>query len=113
MFFDAIGYIISLWKSMWGDSSDNIPNVVARMKKQLLPFVIESDGTWEDFQSKIDQTKLTPKCKTLLKENEEKIKVNAELVALRYNLNLMMETYKPRKGLAPMELTPEIIETLF
>jgi 5'-3' exonuclease len=100
---------IKLFKILWGDSSDNIPNIMPRMKKQLLPFVLKSDGTWEDFQTQIDYNKLTDRCKTLLKENVDKVQVNTELVLLRYNLDLVMETYQPqKKGLAADPLTQEI-----
>jgi 5'-3' exonuclease len=86
---------VKLYKTLWGDPSDNIPNVVPRMKKQLLPFIVASDGSWEDFKNKLDYTQLTERCKTLLRENVDKIKVNSELVQLKYNCKLVVETYKP------------------
>lgn len=104
---------IKLWKTLWGDSSDNIPNAIPRMKKQLLPFVNASDGTWEDFKKKLDYGQLTKKCKELLLKNEEQIKINSKLVDLKYNCDLIVEIYKPEPPKVRATTQPIPIDDIF
>jgi len=104
---------IKLWKQLWGDSGDNIPNAVPRMKKQLLPFIKKSDGTWEDFEAKLDYTALTEKCKTLLKTAEAQIKINSQLAHLKYNCKLVEETYQKKPVKIPVQTDPISLDGIF
>lgn len=40
---------IPLHKTLWGDSGDNVPNIVPRMQKALIPIIERSNGTLADF----------------------------------------------------------------
>lgn len=108
---------IKIWKAMWGDASDKVPNVVPRMKKQLLPPLIKSDGSWEDFEARINNTEISDNCKLLLEKNKEKIKINRKLVELKYNCELVIENYQKIEESTVREevpsLTAEELESLF
>ncbi len=40
---------LTLFKTLWGDSSDNIPNVMPRTQKSMIPLIQETDGTMSSF----------------------------------------------------------------
>ena len=79
---------IRLWKSLWGDSGDSVPNVVLRTKNELISIMAASDGSLEDFYDKVAEAKLSPKCRQKLKDAEEAILLNDKLVRLNYALDL-------------------------
>jgi len=83
---------IKLFKTLWGDSSDAIPNVVLRTKNELLPLLTTTDGSLEDFYDKVAAAKLTPKCRLKISEAKEKIILNNKLVRLNYGCVLQQET---------------------
>lgn len=88
-------YHIRLYKSLWGDSGDNVPNVVPRMKKALLPLIKETNGSLEHFLEvvKSREGELSTRCRELLEQNIEAVKRNYELVRLRFNLDVIRRTY--------------------
>jgi 5'-3' exonuclease len=73
---------IALHKSLWGDSGDNVPNVVPRMQKALIGAIDHSDGTLEDFLSKARGSDLSKRCEELLWGNLDKVRLNNQLVCL-------------------------------
>ena len=92
---------IALYKTLWGDSSDNIPNLIQRQKKVLLPIIAQTDGTYESFQKKIRENwfKVTAKnkpiitdtCKNLLVEFKEQLKLFYQIVNLKYACPVVCE----------------------
>ncbi len=47
---------ILLWKSVLGDSGDNIPSAIPRVRKKVIvPMMVESDGTIEGFYEVLNQ----------------------------------------------------------
>ena len=82
---------IPLCKAMWGDASDNIPNVMPRMQKQLLPLIKTTDGSLSEFWANFHMdlgVHLTDKCRKMLEENKADIERNYKLVKLKKELNL-------------------------
>lgn len=75
---------IPLHKACWGDSGDNVPNVLPRQQKQLLPLIRECSGTFESFQAlvKARWALLNKRCRELWFENEEQVEINFKLVCL-------------------------------
>lgn len=86
---------IKLWKSLWGDSGDSVPNVVPRMQKQLLPVIAKTDGSLEDFYDKVEDAKISAKCKELLESSKEKVLLNDKLVRLNYRCVLEHAKFEP------------------
>jgi len=85
---------IPLFKSLWGDSGDCVPNVVPRMQKQLLPIILKTDGTLEAFFGRIengDKYFLSEKCFNLLEENKTQIEINYQVVKLDNQCELIWE----------------------
>ena len=83
---------LKLVKTLWGDSGDGVPNLVPRMQKWLRPVVKQSDGSLEDFLEKVETAETTPRCKELLAQNLDRLKINFELVRLSYDCELTYET---------------------
>lgn len=84
--------LIPLVKSLWGDTSDNIPNVVPRMQKHLVPLIEDTDGSigsfefvWNNFGSK------SARCTELVEANLPLVKRNYELVKLNPNCPLVFD----------------------
>lgn len=75
---------IALYKALWGDAGDNIPNAIPRMQKALLPLIAASSGTLDDFTARLQRAwwELTPRCRQLYTANKEQIQINWELVCL-------------------------------
>jgi len=93
---------IKLWKALWGDSSDNIKNMVPRMQKQLLPVIGQTDGSLESFYEKAAEAELTPKCKELLENSKEGVKLNEQLVRLNFTCEYVTtQINQPTKPEAP------------
>lgn len=79
--FDLDEYkYVTLYKALWGDSSDNIPNAVPRMKKQLLPVIAACDGTLDDFYSKLGEFDLSKRCLDLIEEGKPQVAINYQIV---------------------------------
>lgn len=75
---------IPLVKALWGDAGDNIPNVVPRMQKQLVPIIERTDGSWGDFNVTMGDSFLTlsKRCMELWDQNAHRVAVNHTLVKL-------------------------------
>jgi len=82
---------IKLWKSLWGDAGDAVPNVVPRKQKELIPVINASDGTLDDFFEKAEEAKLSVGCRTLLNDAKDKILLNHKLVKLDYCCDIETE----------------------
>lgn len=85
---------IKLHKALWGDSSDNVPNLVPRHQKSLLPIIKQTDGTLKDFWKHVERqrTSLSEKCLDLLDKNRDKLQINYELVRLNFDCVYKTET---------------------
>lgn len=75
---------IKLHKMLWGDTSDNIPNLMPRMKAPLLPLVEACDGTLEDLTRLISTASLSKRCMELLEENGNLFDRNLQLTSLSF-----------------------------
>lgn len=84
---------IPLHKTLWGDAGDAIPNVIPRMQKRLLPILKETDGTLEHFLRCVRRkwSELPDRCKDLLKEGQEQLEINYQLVLLDKNCYIVWE----------------------
>lgn len=85
--------LIPLYKALWGDSGDGVPNVVPRMQKQLMPVLEASTGTLESFLAVYQSAKLnlTQRCQALVDENLNGISTNWALVKLNGSLPVSLE----------------------
>lgn len=86
---------IPLYKSLWGDSGDCVPNVMPRTKKQLIPVILKTDGSLGALITCIERTEdryyLTPKCFNLWESAQAEIVRNWDLVKLRDDCELVWE----------------------
>lgn len=82
---------IALVKSLWGDSSDNVPNVMPFQQKQLLPIVRKTtDGSLEYFKYHVEREwdTLSKKCQEMYTRGLNQISTNFELVRMHNNCDL-------------------------
>lgn len=77
------GHIV-LVKALWGDVGDNVPNVIPRQQKQLLP-LIKATG---DLNKVLAGEGTSPKCRDLLIRNQAEVLRNYELVRLNKDVKL-------------------------
>ena len=84
---------IKLVKALFGDSGDNVKNVCLRQGVHLLPVIKKSDGSVDDLIEKIKSETLPKKCVEVFNDNMDKIRVNYELVKLKYNCRIEMKKY--------------------
>lgn len=82
---------IALCKALWGDKGDNVPNVVPRMQKQLVPLIIESKGDIERFFELTETATLTDRCREILNGNRKQVMVNWLLVRLQRDCEFRKE----------------------
>jgi 5'-3' exonuclease len=84
---------VALFKSLWGDAGDCVPNAVPRMQKQLLPLVTASEGNLVSFYrvAQANQASLTKRCRQLLNEGKNQAVINWLLVNLRRDCILTWE----------------------
>ena len=89
--FQSYSKHIPLIKALWGDVSDNIPNVVPRMQKQLLPLIKQTDGDLTEFLSLCasNRGKLSNRCWQLITSNFKNIERNFQLVKLKRDCALV------------------------
>ncbi len=98
--FQVVNYHhLTLVKTLWGDSSDAIPNKMPRAQKHMLPLINESDGTLGSFLQNFDSKRsvIPPKVVAMWEQNEDQIIDNYSLVSL--NCALEFELHKYVKGL--------------
>ena len=72
---------IRLIKTLWGDSGDNVPNLVPRMQKQIYPLIDQGITTLDEVFAHFGSIK-SERCKELLAQNKEALYRNQELVTL-------------------------------
>lgn len=92
--FDIEDYAhIKLVKTLWGDTSDNVPNVAPRLQKSLLPIIKQTDGTLTSFWKCVEQNKdqMNKKHLDVLEKNKNKIDVNYNLVKLNFDRTIVKE----------------------
>lgn len=85
---------IKLHKTLWGDSGDNVPNLIPRMQKPLIPYIIQSDGTLDHFWKVVTANwgTLSDRCQNLLTDNKDSLKINYQLVRLNFDCSYKIET---------------------
>lgn len=85
--------LVPLYKSLWGDSGDNVKNLVPRMQKNLMPVLELTNGSLDDFWAKYAQMRpnLTQRCQELVESNKASIDLNWALVKLKGNLPVTLE----------------------
>lgn len=109
---------IKLHKALWGDTSDNVPNLAPRLGRTLLPVVKKTDGSLRDFWDKVEDNKssLTEKCLETLDANKEKIRINYELVRLNFDCDVIFEVAKlppVKEKNITQEITDEMLDKIF
>ena len=82
---------ISLVKSLFGDASDNIINLLPRSQAQLLPVINASDGTLESFLRELEAVSLrvSSKCRAAVLEKTPDLYIHYEVIALHFGLDLI------------------------
>jgi 5'-3' exonuclease len=96
---------VKMHKTLWGDSSDNVPNLLPRTQKQLLPLIKQSDGSLRDFFRVVDLNKdsLTPKCLQMIDDNRNLLKTNYELVRLNFDCEVIKDTASAIRDMEAVE----------
>lgn len=81
---------ITLYKTLWGDTSDRVPNAMPRSQKQLMPVIAKTDGTLNSFFKEFDLAKATISKTNLdrFDANFDQLIDNYTLVSLDKNLNV-------------------------
>ena len=89
--YELLPKFIPLHKTCWGDAGDNVPNVVPRMHKQLLPLIRNSDGSFSNFNQLVkgNWKSLTQRCRDLYFSAEDKLEINYQLVKLRTDCEIL------------------------
>lgn len=84
---------IALYKALWGDAGDGVPNAVPRMQKHLLPIIRLTDGTLESFKAELKSAwwSLSKRCRELYAENENQVDINWRLVKLDTGCTIVWE----------------------
>jgi len=105
---------IKLHKTLWGDAGDNVPNLVPRMQKNLMPYVMQTDGTLNTFWKIADANwaNLSERCREILDANRDKLKINYELVRLNFDCEYTLDVAEvaPEKPLI-YEVTEHKLQT--
>lgn len=75
---------IALHKTLWGDTSDCVPNACPRTQRYLLPILRRSDGSYKDFDRlvKSEWNNLPQKCQERLTIGSSQFETNWALVNL-------------------------------
>jgi hypothetical protein len=73
---------VRLCKALWGDSSDNVPNVMPRMQADLVPLIKSSDGTLGDLLGRCSTVALGDKIMGKLQAALPQIETNYSVVGL-------------------------------
>jgi DNA polymerase-1 len=84
---------IPLYKALWGDAGDSVPNVMPFMQRHLMPLVLQTNGTLEHFEKKIELQKwyLNTRCYEKYLAALPDIRRNYELVKLDDSCPLVWE----------------------
>ena len=76
---------LALYKALWGDSGDGIPNVLPRQQRQLLPFILGiPSGDFNEFEVMVKEQMwiFSARCQELLAAGLEQCRINWSLVKL-------------------------------
>lgn len=86
---------LTLYKSLWGDNSDNIANMMPALQKSMLPVIAESDGTLSSFLSIFERKRATFTDAVIKKfnNNYDGIIDNYTIVRLHTELKLDVHPY--------------------
>lgn len=86
---------LTLYKTLWGDNSDNIPNAMPALQKSMIPIISETDGTLADFMSKFEanRSKLSKAVIAKYDANQDQLIDNYTLVSLNSNLEVTLHPY--------------------
>jgi 5'-3' exonuclease len=79
MFEDEFGCSprhIPLYKAFWGDTSDNLPNLLPRQQKAILPFIRSSDGTPGTVLLRLLESSISPKLREALLRTKDQVAAN-------------------------------------
>jgi DNA polymerase I len=84
---------IPLYKSLWGDAGDCVPNAVPRTQKHLLPLILRGDGQLDTFRADVKQSwdSLSPRCRELYDLGAPQVQINWDLVYLDRHCTLVRE----------------------
>lgn len=91
---------VPLWKSIFGDPSDNIPPALMRVpKKRFIPFINECDGTVDGFYERLIGESFTEKTNEKIsnEDNKNKVKENFDIIKLRENIEYNETTCRGNK----------------
>jgi hypothetical protein len=84
---------IPLYKAFWGDSSDNMPNLLPRQQKAILPHIRASDGTPGDVLLRLlADPKTSPKLKAALTEQKQGVAINHYLAQLDPTVKVIFDS---------------------
>lgn len=88
---------LTLYKTLWGDSSDNIPNVMPALQKSMLPVIAESDGTLPSFLELFEKKRPTFTKAVIEKfdKNFDQLIDNYTIVKLHCDLKVVLHPYVP------------------
>jgi DNA polymerase-1 len=94
---------LTLVKALWGDSSDNIPNISKATQKTMVPIINQTDGTLASLMEKFEENKLKSdeKGKPVVpqtvvakwEQNIDQMIDNYTLVGLNCNLDVVTHPY--------------------
>lgn len=90
-FFGLLPKYIPLFKTCWGDAGDNVPNLLPRMQRQLLPLIKNGDGSFAGFHKSVKQGwhSLSQRCRDLYFAAEDQLEINYQLVKLRTDCEII------------------------
>lgn len=88
---------LTLYKTLWGDTSDNIPNVMPALQKSMLPVITESDGTLHSFIDLFEKkrTSFTKAVLEKYEKNFDQLVDNYTIVKLHCDLKVQLHSYIP------------------
>lgn len=87
---------ITLWKTIFGDSGDNIKPPIPRLKKSsIIPIIEASDGTVDGFLEEVrySEDKVANKIMSC-GDFKERAQLNYDLVSLRRNVDFLSKRYR-------------------
>jgi DNA polymerase-1 len=85
---------IALYKSLYGDYGDCVPNVMPRTKKDMLPLILSTDGLLESLKASVEgdgKFYMKPACYKKWLDAQDEIQRNYELVKLDDQCKLVWE----------------------
>lgn len=88
---------ITLYKTLWGDSSDNVSNAMPATQKAMLPIIGQSDGTLGSFIQLFEENrnKFSKSVTAKYDENYDLLIDNYTIVRLNTDLDVITYDYMP------------------